>query len=77
MTDFSSFDRIQRAFENGQVGAQTYFDPNAQLSTELSEKQQKKTEEELNALRAQNAELFEEKNNPDVLSMILTQRIML
>ena len=44
MTDFSSVDRLQRAFENGKVGAQTYFDPNAQLLTELTENQQKETE---------------------------------
>ena len=56
----SLVERLQRAFQEAKVEAQTYFDFNAQLVTELSENQQK-AEKELKALRAEDVNLLEEK----------------
>ena len=56
MTDFSSDDILQRAFVEAKIEAQTYFDFNAQLLTEVTGTQQK-----AEILRAQLALLLEEK----------------
>ena len=60
VTDFSSVDRLQDAFDENKVVAQTYFDLNVQMLTNLSGPQQK-AEQELATLRAQHVALRDEK----------------
>ena len=52
MTDYSSVDRLQQAFDEARVEARTYFDLNSQLLTELAAVRQE-AEEAVTALKTQ------------------------
>ena len=60
MTDYSSMDRLQQAFDEARVGAQTYFDLNSQLLTDLAAVRQE-AEEAVAASRTQIQALQEDK----------------
>ena len=63
MTDFSSVDRLQQAFDEARVEARTYFDLNSQLLTDLATVRQEAEEEaaalqqQIQALQADNKHL--------------------
>ena len=62
MTDLSTVDWLQRAFDEAKIEAQTYFDPNVQLLTDLP-LLQRTAEQELVSLRAQQVTLMDDKTN--------------
>ena len=61
MTDYSSVDRLQRAFDEAKVEAQTYFDLNSQLLEDLAEAQ-RKASAEITQLRSAHEALLREKD---------------
>ena len=56
MTDYTSVDRLQQAFDEARIGARTYFDLNSQLLTDLAAVRQE-AEEAVAALKTQNQTL--------------------
>ena len=60
MTDYSSVDRLQRAFDEAKVEAQTYFDLNSQLSEDTVEAQ-RQTSAESKQLRFEHEALLRDK----------------
>ena len=60
MTDYSSVDRLQRAFDEAKVEAQTYFDLNSQLLEDMAEAQ-RKANAEITQLRSENEALLRDK----------------
>ena len=60
MTDYSSVDRLQRAFDEAKVESQTYFDFNSQLLENMAEAQ-RQASAELTELRSEHEALFRDK----------------
>ena len=60
VTDFSSVDRLQRAFEEAKVEAQTYFDLNSQLLEDMAEAQ-RQASAEITQLRSEHEALLRDK----------------
>ena len=60
MTDYSSVDRLQRAFDEAKVEAQTYFDLNSQLLEDMAEAQ-RQASAEIIQLRCEHEALFRDK----------------
>ena len=60
MTDYSSVDRLQRAFDEAKIEAQTYFDLNSQLLEDMAEAQ-RKTNAEMTQLRSAHEALLRDK----------------
>ena len=60
MTDYSSVDRLQRAFDKAKVEAQTYFDLNSQLLEDMAEAQ-RKANAEMTQLRSAHEALLRDK----------------
>ena len=60
MTDYSSVDRLQRAFDEAKVEAQTYFDLNSQLLEDMGEAQQQASAE-ITQLRSEHEALLRDK----------------
>ena len=60
MTDYSSVDRLQRAFDEAKFEAQTYFDLNSQLLEDMAEAQ-RQASAEITQLRSEHEALFGDK----------------
>ena len=60
MTDYSSVDRLQRAFDEAKVEAQTYFDLNSQLLEDMAEAQ-RQASAEITQLRSEHGALLRDK----------------
>ena len=60
MTDYSSVDRLQRAFDEARVEAQTYFDVNSQLLEDMAEAQ-RQASAEIKQLRSEHEALLRDK----------------
>ena len=60
MTDCSSVDRLQRAFDEAKVEAQTYFDLNSQLLEDMAEAQ-RQASAEITQLRSEHEALLRDK----------------
>ena len=60
MTDYSSVDRLQRAFVETKVEAQTYFDLNSQLLEDMAEAQ-RQASAEITQLRSEHEALLRDK----------------
>ena len=60
MTDYSSVDRLQRAFDEAKVEAQTYFDLNSQLLEDMAEAQ-RQAGAEITQLRSEHEALLRDK----------------
>ena len=60
MTDYSSVDRLQRAFDEAKVEAQTYFDLNSQLLEDMAEAQ-RQASAEITQLRSEHEALLRDK----------------
>ena len=60
MTDYSSVDRLQRAFEEAKVETQTYFDLKSQLMEDMAEAQQQASAE-ITQLRSEHEALLRDK----------------
>ena len=62
MTDYSSVDRLQRAFDEAKVEAQTYFDLNSQLLEDMAEAQ-RQASVEIRQLRSEHEALLRDKEH--------------
>ena len=60
MTDYSSVDRLQRAFDEAKAEAQTYFDLNSQLLEDMAEAR-RQASAELTQLRSEHEALLRDK----------------
>ena len=60
MTDYSSVDRLQRAFDESKFEAQTYFDLNSQLLEDMAEAQ-RQASAEITQLRSEHEALLRDK----------------
>ena len=60
MTDYPSVDRLQRAFDEAKVEAQTYFDRNSQLLEDMAEAQ-RQASAKITQLRSEHEALFLDK----------------
>ena len=60
MTDYSSVDRLQRAFDEAEVETQTYFDLNSQLLEDMAEAQ-RQASAEITQLRSEHEALLRDK----------------
>ena len=60
LTDYSSVDRLQRAFDEAEVEAQTYFDLNSQLLEDMAEAQ-RQASVEITQLRSEHEALLRDK----------------